>query len=100
MSWIDRRKKHTVAVRMDEYELLILDTLAEILRVDRSEAIRRALYTVRILFDPELKMKDAFEELKPDRSVADCLKPLPVLANIIGLDIKMWKRYKNYGDGK
>lgn len=91
--WIDRRKKHTVPVRLDDLELAIISEIADALNIDRSEAIRRCIWTTRILFDPNLKLKDALiENPNPEAPLFENLKPIPELAYIIGIELKVIRK--------
>jgi len=90
--WFDRRKKHHITIRLDDYELSIVDDISTQLNIDRSEAIRRALYVYRILYDENLKVKDALIPFPdPDMPLYKALKPIPILAHIIGLELKMMR---------
>ena len=84
--WADRRKKHMLCVRLDDLEELIVEEIAEALKVDKSEALRRTLWAFRILFDPELKLKDALvDDIDPDKPLFENLRPFPELAHRIGI---------------
>lgn len=68
----------------------IVDDIARQLGVDRSEAIRRALYVYRVLYDENLTLKNALVPFPdPEMPLYKALKPIPVLAHIIGLELKM-----------
>lgn len=91
--WYDRRKKHPITVRLDDVEYAIISEIADALKVDKSEAIRRCIWTVRILFDPDLKLKDALID-NPDfeASLVDNLRPIPELGYKIGIELKYLRR--------
>lgn len=89
----DRRKKHIITVRLDEFELSMVEDMADQLGVDMSEAIRRSLYVYRVLYDRNLKVKDAIIPFPdPDQPLYEVLKPIPELAHKIGLELKMYRR--------
>lgn len=90
--WWNRRKKHTITFKVDEYEMMIVDELSKEFKEDRSEVVRRALWTIRILYDPALCLKDALIEQDLDKPLCDVLKPLPELAHQLGLEIKLWRK--------
>lgn len=91
--WYDRRKKHSVTVKLDDIEYLMVKEIANALKVDKSEAIRRCIWATRILFDPDLKLKDALID-NPDFDAAliDNLKPIPELGYKIGIELKYLRR--------
>ena len=91
--WVDRRKKNTISLRLDDAELFIVDEIAEALNVDRSEAIRRCIWAYRVLFDPDLKLKNALiDDPDPEKPLYENLKPIPILAHIIGIELKIWRK--------
>jgi hypothetical protein len=90
--WWDRRKRHTVSFKVDEYELGIIKDTAEEFGESKGEAVRRALWATRILFDPKLLLRDAVRELDWDKPLADILKPIPELSAQIGLELAMWRK--------
>jgi hypothetical protein len=78
---------------VDDVELQIIKDIAEALEVPMGEAIRRALWTFAILYDPELKAKDALREgYDPEAPLAEALKPIPELAYILGIELRIWRR--------
>ena len=91
--WIDRRKKHYVPLKLDEYELMIVDMVAEEQGVSRGEAIRRLIWTSRILLDPDLKLGDMVKEKNWNKSLVDLIKPLPELASLANVELKLWRGY-------
>lgn len=91
--WIDRRKRHTICVRLDDVELGIVDEIASALGIDKSEAIRRTIWTTRILFDPNLRLRDALiDNPNPDAPLFENLKPIPELAYIIGIELNIIRK--------
>jgi len=91
--WYDRRKKHSVTVRLDDIEYAIVKEIADALKVDMSEAIRRCIWTTRILFDPDLKLKDALiDNPNPEQALIDNLRPIPELGYKIGIELKYLRR--------
>jgi len=91
--WLERRKIHNVSVRLDDYELAIVEDIARQLGIDKSEAIRRALWVYRILYDDNLKLKDALVRYPdPDDPLWKTLKPIPELAHIIGIEVKIYRK--------
>jgi hypothetical protein len=92
-TWIDRRKRHRITFCVDDVELEIIKEMAEAFEVPVGEAIRRAIWAFYILYDPELKVKDALREgYDPEGPLADALKPIPELAYILGIELKIWRR--------
>ena len=89
--WIDRRKRHSITFKVDSYELQIIKDIAEALGESRGEAVRRALWVFRILYDKDLLLKDAVKEVDPNKALCDILKPIPELSAQLGLDIKIWR---------
>jgi len=96
--WLDRRKRRTVTFKVDEIELQIIKDIASTLEIDESEAIRRALWVFRVLYDNQLKVTDAIELPVPDNiSLGEALRPIPELANHLGIEIKAWRKQQNKG---
>lgn len=91
--WIDRRKRHHITLRLDDYEMTIVEDIAKSLNIDNSEAIRRALWVYRILYDNDLKLKDALiPNFDPNKPLWANLKPIPELAHIVGLEVKIYRK--------
>ena len=91
--WGDRRKKHHLTLRLDDYEYAMVQDIASSLGVDQSEALRRALWIYRILYDNDLKLKDALVPYPdPDEPLWKALKPIPELAHIVGIELKMYRK--------
>ena len=90
--WIDRRKKHTATVRLDEYELTLLKSMADSLDISMGEMLRRALLTTRILLDPDLPLGEMVKEKNWDKPLVDIVKPFPELSAKIGLELKLWEK--------
>lgn len=91
--WLDRRKKHTVVFRVDDIELEIIRDISKALNVTMGEAVRRCLWVFRILYDQDLKVKDALRKnFSPDEPLYSALKPLPELAHLLGIEIRFWRR--------
>lgn len=93
--WIDRTKKHTISFKADDYEREIIRGLKETGKCSQAEVIRNALWTIRIVFDGDLKLKDIVKEQNWDKPLGDIILPIPVLANKIDLDLKLWKLIMN-----
>lgn len=94
--WIDRRKKHTVTFKVDDYEMQIIRDIMESNDIQMGEAIRRALWVYRVLYANNLKFKDAIrEDANLDEPLATALKSIPELSHIIGLELELWKRQSN-----
>jgi len=91
--WIDRRRKDTVALRVNQFEKYLIQSLEEIFNCDASEAIRRAIWSTRILFDPTLKLKDLVKEQDWEKPLCDLIKPFPELEHIVDLEYSLWKKY-------
>jgi hypothetical protein len=91
--WVDRRKKHLVTFKVDEIELQIIKDMAEAMEIDESEAIRRALWVFRVLYDNTLRAVDALNLPIPENQpLYEALKPIPELANHLGIEIKAWRK--------
>jgi hypothetical protein len=91
--WIDRRKRHSITFKVDDIELQMIKDIAEALEVPIGEAVRRALWAFVILYDDNLKAKDALQEgVSADAPLAHVLKPIPELAHILGIELKIWRR--------
>jgi len=90
--WFDRRRKKTVTVRISWVEEMIINELMQIFNEPKSMVITRALWTVRILYDPNLKLKDALTTLNPETPLSEALKPIPELAHILGVELKIWRK--------
>ena len=91
VQWLDRRKKYTITFRVTFEELLLLEQLRQLFNESRTMAIIRALWAIRILYDPNLKLKDAVKEIDPDKPLGELLKPLPELASIINIHKSLWQ---------
>jgi len=91
--WMDKRKKETIAFKVNLYEKYLIESLREIFGCDTSEAIRRAIWSTRILFDPGLKLKDMVKEQDWEKPLCDLIKPFPELEHIVDLEYSLWKRY-------
>ncbi len=93
-SWtIDKRRQKTINFRVSEYEGWLIENLAEIFDTSKAEAIRRAIWSVRVLFEPSLKLEELVKEKNWNKSLADLLKPFPELAEMIKLEYSLWKKY-------
>lgn len=90
--WVDRRKKYTVTFKVDEYEYEIINDIARAFNESKGEAIRRALWVSRVLYDPNLLVKDALYMYDPNKPLCDVLKPIPELIHILGIEINLWRR--------
>lgn len=91
--WYDRRKKHPITVRLDDVEYAIINEIADALGVDKSEAIRRCIWAVRILMDANLKLKDALvDNPDPEAPLIDNLRPIPELGYKIGIELRYLRR--------
>jgi len=96
--WADRRKRHTVTFKVDDYERQIIKDIAEAFGVSMGEAVRRALWVFRVLYDQNLLVKDALkpsvfeEENIGDKPLFEILKPVPELSAALGLELKLWRR--------
>ena len=93
--WIDSRKKKTIAIKVSEYDAYLIESLTEIFDCNVSEVIRRAIWTIRILFDPSMKLKDIVIEQDWNKILTDIIKPIPELAHIVDLEYSLWKKYSN-----
>jgi len=90
--WADRRKRHTVTFKVDDYEMQIIEGIAKDIGDTKGEAIRRALWVYRILYSPRLILKDALKEnFDLDKPLCENLKPIPVLTSILKLDLELWR---------
>ena len=90
--WIDRRKKHHLSIKLDDVEMFIVEDIANAINDSVSEAIRRSVWVYRILYDHDLKLKDALMCLDPDKPLYECLAPIPVLAHKLGIDVEAWHK--------
>jgi len=91
--WLDRRKRHTLTFKVDDIELEIINDISKALNVSMGEAIRRCLWVFRILYDQNLKVKDALRKnFDPNEPLYSALKPIPELAYLLGIEIKFWRR--------
>lgn len=91
--WVDKRKQKTFPLRLNEYEDWLIENLAEIFSTSKAEAVRRAIWSVRILFEPTLNLEDLVREKDWTKPLADLLKPFPELSKIISLEYSLWKKY-------
>jgi len=91
--WIDKRKKKTIAFKVNLYEEFLIESLKETFNCDTSEAIRRAIWSARILFDPTLKLKDIVKEKDWEKPLCDIIKPFPELEHMVDLEYSLWKKY-------
>jgi hypothetical protein len=74
----------------------MIKDIAEALEVSMGEAIRRALWAFCILYDPNLKARDALKEnFDVDAPLAEVLKPIPELAYILGVELKIWRKQQS-----
>ncbi|MEM2258035.1 MAG: hypothetical protein QXV39_07970 [Candidatus Caldarchaeum sp.] len=76
---------------MDEYDYTLLDQAAEEQKISKGELLRRALLTIRVLYDPDLTVGKALTTCDPDTPLCVALRPIPELAGLVGLDLKVWK---------
>lgn len=91
--WLDRRKRHTVVFRADDIEYEIINEISKALNVSLGEAVRRCIWVFRILYDQNLKVKDALRKnFDPNEPLYSALKPIPELAYLLGIEIKFWRR--------
>jgi hypothetical protein len=91
--WADRRKRHTVVFKVDDYELQIIEDIMKANEVSKGEAIRRALWVFRILYADDLTVRDALAEpFDPDGPLHAALKPIPELSHHLGLEFKLWRK--------
>jgi hypothetical protein len=91
--WLDRRKRRSITFKVDDIEFQMIKDIAEALEVPLGEAVRRALWAFCILYDENLKVRDALKEsFDVDAPLAHALKPVPELAHILGIELKIWKR--------
>ena len=91
--WLDRRKRHSVSFKVDDIELQIIEDIAKELGVPRGEAIRRALWVYRILYSEDLTVRDAlYDTFDPDGPLSKALKPIPELAYLLGIELKLWRK--------
>ena len=98
--WIDRRKRHSITVRLDEIELGIVKDIADALEVPLGEALRRAIWVFTILYDDNLKAKDALKEnFDPNAPLADALRPIPELAHILRVELRIWRKQQLGSNG-
>jgi hypothetical protein len=91
--WIDKRRRVAITIKVNMYEKYLIESLKEIFGCDASEAVRRAIWSVRILFDPDLKLRDIVKELDWDKPLSDLIKPFPELEHIVDLEYTLWKSY-------
>jgi len=94
---MDKRKKETIAFKVNLYEKFLIESLKETFNCDMSEAIRRAIWSTRILFDPTLKLKDIVKEQNWEKPLCDLIKPFPELEHMVDLEYSLWKRYSQKG---
>jgi hypothetical protein len=91
--WLDRRKRRSITFKVDDIEFQMVKDIAEALEVPIGEAVRRAIWAFVILYSDELKLKDALHEtFDPEAPLAHALKPIPELAHILGIELKIWKK--------
>jgi len=95
--WSERKKRHTVTLKVDDYEYEIIKDIAESFESTKGEAVRRALWVFRVLYDRNLRVKDAlkpsaFEGDIGDKALFEILKPIPELSAVLGLELKRWRR--------
>jgi hypothetical protein len=90
--WIDRKKKHNVNVKLDDYENELLKDYQKESGKSKSEIFRNALWTIRILYDSNLKLKDAVKEIDPEKPLCEILLPIPVISNKINLEFQLWQQ--------
>lgn len=95
---IDRRKNHTISLRINDFELYLVEQLAESLESDKSQAIRFSIWLMNVLFDRDLG--DIVQEKRWDRNISEVIKPVPVLAKQSALEMEFWEKQINMdGDG-
>jgi hypothetical protein len=95
--WLDRRKRNTVTFKVDDVELEIIKDIAEAFDVPLGEAVRRAIWVFRVLYDKDLTLDQALipsanNEYLGDKALCDVLKPIPELSALLGLELKVWRR--------
>jgi hypothetical protein len=95
--WLDRRKRRTVTIKVDDTEYEIIKDIADALGVPLGEAVRRAIWVFRILYDKDLTLDDALipsenNEYLGNRPLSDVLKPIPELSALLGLELKIWRK--------
>jgi len=94
--WLDRRKRRSVTFKVDEIEYQIIQDIAEALDVPLGEAIRRAIWVFRILYDKDLTVRDALlDTFDPDGPLYKALKPIPELSYALGLELNLWRRQQS-----
>jgi len=81
------KKDVVMTIRVPKEIYQDIELLSETLGISKSEVWRRMYWTVKILFDPKLKMSDAlisnrYTKLR-NKPLAEVLKPLPELLTIL-----------------
>lgn len=79
-------RNYVKTIRLNRIENEIIEELAHNLRVSEAEVFRRLLWTVRTIFSSYLPARQAIANVVDnghEPSLADMLKPVPELMNII-----------------
>lgn len=88
----DRRKQHTKTFKVDDYEKEIIEQIAKEINDKKGEAIRRSLWVYYVLYNPRLLLKHALkEDFDLEKPLYENLKPIPILAHTLKLDIELWE---------
>lgn len=88
----NRRKHHTMTFKVDDYEREIIKDISTMINDKKGEAIRRALWIYYVLYNPRLLLKQALkEEFDLEKPLHENLKPIPILAHTLKLDIELWE---------
>lgn len=81
-----------MSLMLDDYEFMLLDLLHKKTGKGKGEILRQSLWLARILFDPDLKLKDVVKEIDPEGVFAELMLPIPVLSNKISLELQLWQQ--------
>jgi len=67
-------------IRVDDFTELCIEAIADALHCSKSEAIRRAIVVVRVLFDENLTIGDVLTTTNPTENFAKNIQNLNILA--------------------
>jgi len=76
----DTHKKIMRCVRLDWFIENCIDAIAKELHCSKSDAIRKSIIVVRILFDENLKIGDVLKTLNPEEKFASNIENLNIIA--------------------
>lgn len=96
-SYTGVKREYLTTVRLNHVEYEMIQELAESLHISKNEVWRRLLWTVKTIFSSYLPARQAIMNVADngrEPSLADMLKPLPELMNIVLKEMERRKAFE------